>query len=70
MLPAIRVGASASFLVNALHWPTYTLEFLVVVLPEVKVLAVLGLAQMPQLPPLLQCPQREQLAQALQGLLP
>jgi len=43
---------------------------LVVVLPEVKVLAVLGLAQMPQLPPALQCPQREQLAQALQGLLP
>jgi len=45
---------------------------LVVVLPEIKVLAVfvLGLAQIPQLPPLLQCPQREQLEQALQGLLP
>ncbi|WP_316784990.1 hypothetical protein [Pedobacter frigiditerrae] len=39
---------------------------------EVKlfVVVVLGLAQMPQLPPLLQYLQPEQLEQALQGELP
>ncbi|RZK59011.1 MAG: hypothetical protein EOO91_06410 [Pedobacter sp.] len=54
-----------------LHCPTYTLVLVVLVF-EVKlfVVIVFGFAQMPQLPPLLQYLQPEQLEQAVQGVLP